>query len=87
MNKEKKQRLEETIASIRHDYGEDVLRPLGDSDAGSTVPHLSTGFAALDRALGVGARDRSSDRDSVQGVSAARGIGPGVDPRSAGVDS
>lgn len=54
MNKIKKQRLEETINSIRREYGEDALRPLGDSGAGSVVPHLSTGFAALDRALNIG---------------------------------
>ncbi|MEP7288611.1 MAG: hypothetical protein ABI947_22895 [Chloroflexota bacterium] len=54
MNKDKKQRLEEAIVAIRREYGEEVLRPLGDSGAESAVPHLSTGFATLDRALGIG---------------------------------
>jgi len=54
MDKEKKQRLEETVASIRHEYGEDAVRPLRDSDARVAAPHLPTGFATLDQALGGG---------------------------------
>jgi recombination protein RecA len=54
MNRDKAQRLEETMAAIRQEYGEDALRPLGGSGAGSAIPHLSTGFANLDRTLGIG---------------------------------
>jgi recombination protein RecA len=58
MNSEKKQRLEEAIVGIRHEHGVDALRPAdalrppGGSGAKSSIPHLSTGFAVLDRALG-----------------------------------
>lgn len=51
---DKKQRLEEAIVAIRRVYGEDALRPLADAAASSAVAHLSTGFAGLDRALGIG---------------------------------
>lgn len=54
MNRDKKQRLEEAIVAIRREYGEGALRPLGDSGAKEAIPHLSTGFATLDRALGIG---------------------------------
>jgi len=54
MKNDKKKRLEEAIVSIRREYGEDALRILGKPDAASPVPCLSTGFAALDRALGIG---------------------------------
>lgn len=54
MNPNKKQRLEEAIVAIRRQHGEDALRPLGDSGAGSAIPHLATGFATLDRALVIG---------------------------------
>ena len=51
MNNEKKQRLEEAIAAIQREYGQDTIRPLADSSAGSVVPPLSTGFMILDEAL------------------------------------
>src|SRR5579862_2821645 len=54
MNKDKKQRLEEAVAAIRHAYGEEALRPLGDSRTKEAVPHISTGFASMDQALGIG---------------------------------
>src|SRR6266849_4671535 len=58
MNKDKKQRLEEAIVAIRREYGQDAVHSLGDSRAESSIPHLSTGFAMLDRALGIGGLPR-----------------------------
>jgi hypothetical protein len=49
----RQQRLEQAIASIQHEYGEDTLRPLGKPGMKGVIPHLSTGFALLDRELGI----------------------------------
>src|SRR5512141_1286488 len=64
MNNDKRQRLEEAIVAIRHAHGADAvrpadaLRPLGEADEPSVIPHLPTGFAALDQALGIGGLPR-----------------------------
>jgi recombination protein RecA len=54
MNSEKKQRLDQAIVALQREYGADAVRPLVDSGARSSIPHLLTGFALLDRALGIG---------------------------------
>ena len=54
MTSTKRQRLDEAIAAIRHEWGEAALRQLGDPAERSTIAHLSTGFARLDEALGIG---------------------------------
>jgi predicted ATP-dependent serine protease len=54
MDTDKKQRLDETIASIRHQWGEQALRRLGEKEISSSIPHVPTGFRQLDAALGIG---------------------------------
>ncbi len=54
MNEEKKQRLAEALVAIRRTYGPDALHQLGEANAPTSVPSLSTGFAVLDWALGIG---------------------------------
>jgi len=49
----KKQRLDQALVEIRRAYGENVVRPLGDTPT-ATTPHLSTGFVVLDQALSMG---------------------------------
>lgn len=50
--KERQQRLERTVAFIHQRWGEDALRRGG--TRARTTPHISTGFPALDEALGIG---------------------------------
>ena len=54
MPDKQRRRLEEAIASIRRAYGENALRLLEDANRQSSVAHLSTGFALLDRRLNIG---------------------------------
>jgi recombination protein RecA len=58
MSSGKKQRLEEAIVAIRREYGEGVLPTPGDLGTKSAIPHLSTGFPLLDRALEIGGLPR-----------------------------
>jgi len=53
MDTDKKQRLDEAVASIRHQWGEKALRRFGEEEA-FIIPHLPTGFRQLDAALGIG---------------------------------
>lgn len=50
----KKQRLDEALVGIRRAHGEDAVRPLAAEQIAAMMPHLSTGFAVLDQALGIG---------------------------------
>jgi recombination protein RecA len=53
----KKQKLEMTVARIQHRFGHRSLvkgRLSADSGVASSVPHISTGFHQLDRALVIG---------------------------------
>lgn len=50
----KKQRLDEALVGIRRAHGEKAVCPLADEQAADAMPHLSTGFARLDQALGMG---------------------------------
>ncbi len=59
MDNDKKQRLEQALAVIRRAHGKDAVRPLGDTITTSQIPHLSTGFTLLDRAVGIGGLPRS----------------------------
>ncbi len=67
MNNDKRQRLEEAIVAIRRAHGPDAvrpadaLRPRGDVDEPSAIPHLPTGFAkaAFSRFVRFGQRQRN----------------------------
>ena len=50
--KERQLRLERTIALLQHKWGQDAIRQ-GMATA-RPIPHLATGFPALDAALGIG---------------------------------
>src|SRR6266540_7066822 len=47
-------RLEQVIAAIQRRWGTHALRLLGDAATAPAVPVVTTGFAALDAALGIG---------------------------------
>src|SRR5262245_18173691 len=59
MGGEKQQRLDQAIAGIQHEWGQNALRRLGDARELSILHHVSTGFAQLDNALGIGGLPRS----------------------------
>jgi recombination protein RecA len=50
----KKQKLEMTVAAVQARWGARALRRLRPEDQQAAVPHVPTGFPALDRALGIG---------------------------------
>ena len=54
MNSTKTKRLEVTVAAIQRRWGREALRKLEPSAATVEVRHISTGFSALDQALGIG---------------------------------
>lgn len=54
MDQEKKQRLDEALAALRREWGDEVVRHLGDASTSSPIPHFPTGFALLDQALDIG---------------------------------
>jgi recombination protein RecA len=54
MGSKKTKRLEMTVATIQQRWGRKALRKMEGSAARVEVPHISTGFPALDRALGIG---------------------------------
>ncbi|MCO6452008.1 MAG: hypothetical protein J5I90_14590 [Caldilineales bacterium] len=55
MARRKKQRLERTITFIQQKWGRDALRKgAGRTRQTQTIPHIATGFPALDAALGIG---------------------------------
>jgi recombination protein RecA len=54
MDTDKKQRLDETVASIRHQWGKQALWRLGEKETSSSIPHVPTGFRKLNAALGIG---------------------------------
>jgi len=60
---EKKRRLEMTVATIQQRWGPKALHKLERSVIDADVPHISTGFPALDKALSIGglARGRVSE--------------------------
>lgn len=54
MGSKKTKRLEMTVAAIQRRWGRKALHKLEGSAIKVEVPHISTGFSALDRALGIG---------------------------------
>ena len=54
MSSKKTKRLEMTVAAIQRRWGWKALRKLDRSTITAEFPHISTGFPALDRALGIG---------------------------------
>src|SRR5258708_8423486 len=54
MSSDKKQRLDQALGTIRREWGEDALRRGSDAEQRSALPHIPTGFASLDHALGIG---------------------------------
>src|SRR5258708_4681523 len=54
LGKRDRTNLETVISGIQQRWGPDILRVFGKPDAATEVPHIATGFAALDRALGIG---------------------------------
>lgn len=50
----RRRKLEQTVASLRRRYGDDVIRRGGELPSVSLPPHLSTGFPALDELTGCG---------------------------------
>src|SRR5215470_17117093 len=50
----KQQRLNLTIDTLRERFGDAAIRRLETTQKDDAVPHISTGFPALDRALGIG---------------------------------
>jgi recombination protein RecA len=54
VDSEKQQRLNESLAALRQEWGEAVVRRLGDAGTHSPVAHRPTGFVLLDKALDVG---------------------------------
>lgn len=56
----KRRRLEMTVAAIQRRWGARALRRLGAESAQAAIPHIPTGFPALDEALdGIGGVPRS----------------------------
>jgi recombination protein RecA len=53
MSSDKKQKLAETMAELQDRWGSSAVRRLGQIQRGS-VPHVPTGFPALDKALAIG---------------------------------
>lgn len=53
MTSDKKRRLEMTVAAIRQQWGTRAIRRAS-KQAPATIPHISTSFAGLDEALGIG---------------------------------
>lgn len=53
MSKEQKQQLDETVAAIQDRWGSAAVRRLSQVQRGA-VPHVPTGFPALDKALVIG---------------------------------
>ena len=50
----KQQRLDESLAALRREWGDAVVRRLGDTGTPSPVPNRPTGFTLLDQALDSG---------------------------------
>jgi RecA/RadA recombinase len=46
--------LLDAVAAIQQRWGPNALRRLGQAATATPVPHIPTGFPALDRALGIG---------------------------------
>jgi recombination protein RecA len=63
MRSDKKRHLEMTVATVQQRWGWKSLRKLEASAAIAEIPHISTGFRTLDKALGIGglARGRVSE--------------------------
>jgi recombination protein RecA len=57
--RKKKKLLDATVAAIQQRWGPQALRRWGQAPARVEVPHIPTGFPALDNALGVGGLPRS----------------------------
>ena len=53
MESDRKEKLEKTMAALEDRWGSTAVQPLGQR-LRSPVPHLSTGFPALDKATGIG---------------------------------
>jgi recombination protein RecA len=53
VSSERNQRLNETVAALQDRWGSTAVRRLGQVLSGP-VPHIPTGFPALDKALGIG---------------------------------
>jgi len=50
----KSRRLEMAVAAIQKKWGPRALRRVGSEDMAAEIPHIPTGFPALDEALGIG---------------------------------
>src|SRR5262249_52392525 len=76
--------LDRAALALRRAYDEGVLRLPGDQGAEDSLPHLSTGFPRLDRALGIGGLPKGhlsqiSGRPTSRGRTlACRAPGPAV---------
>lgn len=54
VSSKKTRRLEMTVAAVQKRWGGRALRKLGASATTAEIPHIPTGFPALDQALGIG---------------------------------
>lgn len=54
MGSKKRKRLEATVAAVQRRWGTKALRKLVAPARRTEIPHVPTGFPALDRALGIG---------------------------------
>ncbi len=52
MSGSRRRKLEQTVASLRRRYGDDIVRRAGEMGQRTLPPHLSTGFPELDRLTG-----------------------------------
>ncbi len=61
--RQRQRRLDTAVAAIHRRYGPGALfrgKPAGTAAEGSPVPHIATGFPALDQALGIGGLPRGT---------------------------
>jgi len=65
--------LDQALTQIRTRYGEGAIRRLSDPDPAALPPSLPTGFAALDRILGIGGIPRGRITELVSHGSAGQG--------------
>lgn len=56
---DKTNRLERIVGAVQRRWGPVALRRLGDSAPSAEIPHIPTGFPALDHILGIGGIPRS----------------------------
>lgn len=58
MASRKKRKLDVALSTIRRRWGPNAVRRLGQADQAAEIPHIPTGFPALDRALTIGGLPR-----------------------------